>query len=142
MLYKNRVSNSFNHKKKKVRKRNLTSWINDYEIQAYATEEMKKEIKELLFDVYDNDKDIIDIKENFYTKYVNIFSDSINERSNPKDIDSLYKKDIPFSASEKNEFKQFIENRNKVLKEKEEKKNYCKNYSDFWSENKKTKNFY
>ena len=140
MLYKNRISNSFNHKKKKVRKRNLTSWINDYEIQAYATEEMKKEIKELLFDVYDNDKDIKDIKEHFYTKYVNIFSDSINEKSNPKDIDSLYKKDIPFASSEKNEFKQFIENRNKVLKEKEQKKHFCKNYSDFWSENKKTKN--
>jgi hypothetical protein len=141
MLHKNKIPNPFNHKKKYInKKRNLSSWLNDYEIQAYATEEMKKEIKELLFDVYDKDKDIKDIKEQFYTKYVNCFSDSINERSIHKEIESLYKRDIPFVTSEKNELKEFIENRNKVLKEKENEQKKNRNYSDFWTENKTIKN--
>ena len=76
---------------------------------------MKKEIKELLLDVYDDDKDI---RDHFLDKYVNGFSEILNVKSNPKDIDSIYKEEIPFKIQEKSEFKKFVENRNKLLKEK------------------------
>ena len=131
MINRNKISQSFDNKRIYTKKK-LSSWINDYEIQAYATQEMKKEIKELLLDVYDDDKDI---RDHFLDKYVNGFSEILNVKSNPKDIDSIYKEEIPYKIEEKSEFKKFIENRNKLLKEK----NIKKNYSNYWSENKNIK---
>ena len=133
MINRNKISQSFDHKKINTKKNKLSSWINDYEIQAYATQEMKKEIKELLLDVYDDDKDI---RDHFLDKYVNNFSEILNVKSNPKDIDSIYKEEIPYNIPEKSEFKKFIENRNKLLKKEN---NLKKNYSNYWSENKNIK---
>ena len=120
--------------------RNLSKWINEYEIQAYATDEMTKEIKELLLDVYNDDKDV---REYFLKKYVDEFSEILNEKSEPKNIDCIFKEDVPFDKPEKTEFKKFLENRNNQLLEKEKgKKKNLKDYNHNWSENKKIENIF
>ena len=140
MFNRNKISHSIDQKStnKKIKVKDLSTWINNYEIQAYATEEMKEEIKELLLEVYNYDKDIRDY---FFKKYVSIFSDILNLRSNPRDIDCIFKEDIPYDIPEKIEFIKYIENRNNKLldEEKNKKKNnlYCHN--NYWSEDKKIK---
>ena len=144
MFNRKKISHSVDQKStnKNVKIKDLSTWINNYEIQAYATEEMKREIKELLLEVYNYDKDIRDY---FFKKYVSMFSDILNLKSNPRDIDCIFKEDISFDLPEKSEFKKFIENRNnKLLEEEEEKKSKKKNYTysrkNYWSEDKKFKN--
>ena len=136
MSKRSKISNSFDNKKINKKRRTLSNWINDYEIHAYNTEDMNNEIKELLINVYDNDKDV---RDRFITKYVNSFSETMYERIKPKDYESLYKHEATFDAPEKSEFKIFIEKRNKFLKENEKIKN-SKYYSNYRSENKKIKN--
>ena len=142
MFNRKKISHSVDQKStnKNVKIKDLSTWINNFEIQAYATEEMKKEIKELLLEVYNYDKDIRDY---FFKKYVSMFSDILNLKSNPRDIDCIFKEDISFDLPEKNEFKKFIENRNNKLLEEEEKskkKNYTYSRNNYWSEDKKLKN--
>ena len=121
MFNRKKISHSVDQKStnKNVKIKDLSTWINNYEIQAYATEEMKREIKELLLEVYNYDKDIRDY---FFKKYISMFSDILNLKSNPRDIDCIFKEDISYDLPEKSEFKKFIENRNNKLLEEEEKK--------------------
>ena len=135
MFNRKKISHSVDEKSSNNKKRDLTTWINDFEIQAYATEEMKEEIKSLLLEVYNSDKDI---RDHFFKKYITAFSDILNEKSEPKDIDCIYKGDVPFDIPEKSEFQMFIENRNNKLLEKENSKN--KNRKNYWSEDKTIKN--
>ena len=135
MFNRKKISHSVDEKSPNNKKRDLTTWINDFEIQAYATEEMKEEIKSLLLEVYNSDKDI---RDHFFKKYITAFSEILNEKSEPKDIDCIYKGDVPFDIPEKSEFQMFIENRNNKLLEKENSKN--KNRKNYWSEDKTIKN--
>ena len=142
MFNRKKISHSVDQKStnKKAKIKDLSTWINNYEIQAYATEEMKKEIKELLLEVYNYDKDIRDY---FFKKYISMFSDILNLKSNPRDIDCIFKEDISYDLPEKTEFKKFIENRNNKILEEEEKskkKKYTNSRNNFWSEDKKFKN--
>ena len=138
MINRSKISNSYDNKKINLKKRTLSKWINDYETHAYATEDIKKEIKDLLVDVYDNNKDV---RDHFIRDYVNSFSESMYERINPQDFESLFKQDADesFDIQEKNELKQYIEKRNKFLKENEKIKNNRNSYSNYWSENKTIK---
>ena len=135
MFNRKKISHSVDEKASNNKKRELSTWINDFEIQAYATEEMKQEIKDLLLEVYNSDKDI---RDQFFKKYITAFSEIINEKSVLKDIDCIYKGDASFDIPEKSEFQMFIENRNNKLLEKENSKN--KNHKNYWSEDKKIKN--
>ena len=56
MFNRKKISHSVDEKSLNNKKRDLTTWINDFEIQAYATEEMKEEIKSLLLEVYNSDR--------------------------------------------------------------------------------------
>ena len=139
MFNRKKISHSVDQKSKNNNKKikDLATWINNYEIQAYATEEMKEEIKDLVLEVYNYDKDIRDY---FFKKYISVFSDILNLKSNPREIDCIFKEDISYDIPEKSEFKLYIENRNNKILEQEnsKKKNYnCDNY---WSEDKKFKN--
>ena len=111
MINRNRISYSFDKNRTNQKKRELSNWIKDYELEAYSTKEIKKEIKELLLDVYDKDEDI---REHFLNKYVSGFSEILDEHSKPINIESIFK-DVPLDIPEKSEFKIFIENRNKKL---------------------------
>ena len=72
---------------------------------------------------------MIDIRNYFFKKYITAFSEILNEKSEPKDIDCIYKGDVPFDNPEKSEFQMFLENRNNKLLEKENSKNKTrKNY--------------
>lgn len=123
MINRKRITYSSDNKKIK----NLSTWIKDCELETYTTKELKEEIKDLLLDVvYDKDKDI---REHFFNKYISEFSDILNEQSRQKNLDSLF--NVP---QEKNEFKLFIENRNRKLENSKKKINA--NKYDF-SENKK-----
>ena len=122
MINRKRITYSSDNKKIK----NLSTWIKDCELETYTTKELKEEIKDLLLDVvYDKDKDI---REHFFNKYISKFSVILNEQSKQKNLDSLF--NIP---KEKNEFKSFIENRNRKLENSKKKINV--NKYDF-SENK------
>ena len=136
MFNRKKVSYSADKNIPRGKKLSLSNWINDYEIEAYATQEMKEELKELLLDVYNRDKDV---RQHFFDKYITELSEIIKEQSNPKYMDCL-NKDIPFDNPKKSEFKQFIENRNNKLLEKENNKKY-KNliYNNYRSEDKKIK---
>ena len=111
MINRKRITYSSDNKKKK----NLSTWIKDCELETYTTKELKEEIKDLLLDVvYDKDKDI---REHFFNKYISEFSEILNEQSKPKNIDSFF--NVPKG---KNEFKLFIENRNRKLENSKKKK--------------------
>ena len=124
MINRKRITYSSDNKKKK----NLSTWIKDCELETYTTKELKEEIKDLLLDVvYDKDKDI---REHFFNKYISEFSEILNEQSKSKNLDSFF--NVP---KEKNEFKLFIENRNRKLENSKSKIGY----KDDLSENKKIK---
>ena len=124
MINRKRIAYSSDNKKKK----NLSNWIKDCELETYTTKELKEEIKDLLLDVvYDKDKDI---REHFFNKYISEFSEILNEQSKSKNLDSFF--NVP---KEKNEFKLFIENRNRKLENSKSKIGY----KDDLSENKKIK---
>ena len=137
MLHVNRISYSSEKNLIYPKKRDLSTWIKDYDLQSYSTQEIQEEIKELLLDVYNKDEDI---RDHFLKKYVKGFSEILDEQSRPRNMESIFK-DITFNIPEKSEFKIFIENRNKKL-ENNKKKNY--NYYNInknnWSLNKKFKN--
>jgi hypothetical protein len=110
MINRKRITYSSDNKKKK----NLSNWIKDCELETYTTKELKEEIKDLLLDVvYDKDKDI---REHFFNKYISEFSEILNEQSKTKNLDSFF--NVP---KEKNEFKLFIENRNRKLENSKKK---------------------
>ena len=118
MINRKRITYSSDNKKKK----NLSNWIKDCELETYTTKELKEEIKDLLLDVvYDKDKDI---RDHFFNKYISEFSEILNEQSKPKNL-----------PKEKNEFKLFIENRNRKLESSKKKIGNIDNLS----ENKKIK---
>lgn len=118
MINRKRITYSSDNKKKK----NLSNWIKDCELETYTTKELKEEIKDLLLDVvYDKDKDI---RDHFFNKYISEFSEILNEQSKPKNL-----------PKEKNEFKLFIENRNRKLESSKKKIGNRDNLS----ENKKIK---
>ena len=110
MINRKRITYSSDNKKKK----NLSTWIKDCELETYTTKELKEEIKDLLIDVvYDKDKDI---REHFFNKYISEISEILNEQSKPQNLDSFF--NVPKG---KNEFKLFIENRNRKLENSKKK---------------------
>ena len=110
MINRKRIAYSSDNKKKK----NLSNWIKDCELETYTTKELKEEIKDLLLDVvYDKDKDI---REHFFNKYISEFSEILNEQSKTNNLDSYF--NVPKG---KNEFKLFIENRNRKLENSKKK---------------------
>ena len=110
MIIRKRITYSSDNKKKK----NLSAWIKDCELETYTTKELKEEIKDLLLDVvYDKDKDI---REHFFNKYISEFSEILNEQSKTNNLDSYF--NVPKG---KNEFKLFIENRNRKLENSKKK---------------------
>ena len=136
MLNRKKIPYSVDKKNFNLKRKDLSNWINEYEIQAYANQKMKEDIQNLILDVYDKDKDI---REHFFNKYISELSLILNEKSIPKDMDSIYK-EISFDIPDKSEFKIFIENRNKLLEEKNTKNKLHRNYSNYLSDNNKNKN--
>ena len=132
----NKISYSSCKKRINQKKRDLSTWIKDYELQAYSTKDMKEEIKELLLNTYNKDEDI---REHFFKKYISGFSEILDEQSTPRKIESIFK-DISFDLPEKNEFKIFIENKNKILENKKKHYKYYKIYKNNWSLNKQFEN--
>lgn len=63
MLNRKKIPYSVDKKNFNLKRKDLSNWINEYEIQAYANQKMKYDIQNLILDVYDKNKDI---REHFF----------------------------------------------------------------------------